>query len=346
MSFPSKSFLERKTIGVFASQVGRAWGMEFLAGVNAAAEEHDVNLVYFIGSKLTPIVTDDATKLSFGLYDLAKPGHLDGLLLTADVAYGVSPEQLKTFSDFYGSLPIVTQSVKIAGASMFIPNNEEGMRAVVEHLIQEHGYKRIAFIRGIGGQIDAEQRFQAYQDELKTHNLRFDEALVVDGDYTTESGKAAIRVLLDERKLRVQAVVAANDHMAFGALEELQQRGLRVPDDVAVTGFDDLREAQVTGVPLTTVRQSFYTAGKRALEALLKRVNGETVPQIILTPTQLLTRWSCGCLPENVRQAAVAPRDVAKTGRLENKREAALRALLNSAGVTEQDPALLQFRES
>lgn len=346
MSFPSKSFLERKTIGVFASQVGRAWGMEFLAGVNAAAEEHDVNLVYFIGSKLTPIVTDDATKLSFGLYDLAKPGHLDGLLLTADVAYGVSPEQLKTFSDFYGSLPIVTQSVKIAGASMFIPNNEEGMRAVVEHLIQEHGYKRIAFIRGIGGQIDAEQRFQAYQDELKTHNLRFDEALVVDGDYTTESGKAAIRVLLDERKLRVQAVVAANDHMAFGALEELQQRGLRVPDDVAVTGFDDLREAQVTGVPLTTVRQSFYTAGKRALEALLKRVNGETVPQIILTPTQLLTRWSCGCLPENVRQAAVAPRDVAKTGRLENKREAALRALLNSAGVTEQDPALLQFREA
>jgi signal transduction histidine kinase len=75
-------------------------------------------------------------------------------------------------------------------------------------------------------------------------------------------------------------------------------------------------------------------------------MNGDTVPQITMTPTQLLTRWSCGCLPENVRQAAVAPRDVAKTGRLENKREAALRALLNSAGVTEQDTALLQFREA
>ena len=346
MSFPSKSSLERKTIGVFATQVGRAWGMEFLAGVNAAAEEHDVNLVHFIGGKLTPIVTDDKTKLSFGLYDLAKPGHLDGLLLTADVAYGVSAEHLKTFSDFYGSIPIVTQSVKIDGASMFIPNNEEGMRAAVRHLIQDHGYKRIAFIRGISGQIDAEQRFQAYQDELKAHSLRFDEALVVDGDYTTESGKDAIRVLLDERKLRVQAVVAANDSMAFGALEALQQRGIRVPDDVAVTGFDDLREAQVTGVPLTTVRQSFYTAGKRAMETLLKRIHGDAVPQVTTTPTQLLTRWSCGCLPENVRQAAVAPRDVAKTGRLENKREAALRALLNSAGVTEQDTALLQFREA
>ena len=346
MSFPSKSSSERKTIGVFASQVGRAWGMEFLAGVNAAAEEHDVNLVHFIGAKLAPIVTDDETKLSFGLYDLAKPGYLDGLLLTADVAYGVTPEHLKIFSDYYGSLPIVTQSVKLDGASMFIPNNEEGMRAAVRHLIQDHGYKRIAFVRGINGQIDAEQRFRAYQDELKANNLRFDEDLVVDGDYTTDSGKAAIRVLLDERKLRVQAVVAANDSMAFGALEALQQRGVRVPDDVAVTGFDDLREAQVTGVPLTTVRQSFYTAGKRALEALFKRINGDTVPQVTMTPTQLLTRWSCGCLPENVRQAAVAPRDVAKTGRLENKREAALRALLNSAGVTEQDAALLQFREA
>ena len=346
MSFPPKSSSERKTIGVFASQVGRAWGTEFLAGVSAAAEERDVNLVHFIGGKLAPIVTDDKTKLSFGLYDLAKPGHLDGLLLTADVAYGVSPEQLKTFSDFYGSIPVVTQSVKLDGASMFIPNNEEGMRAAVRHLIQDHGYKRIAFIRGLNGQIDAEQRFQAYQDELKANNLRFDEDLVVDGDYTPDSGKDAIRVLLDERKLRVQAVVAANDSMAFGALDALQQRGVRVPDDVAVTGFDDLREAQVTGVPLTTVRQSFFTAGKRAMETLLKRINGDTVPQVIMTPTQLLTRWSCGCLPENVRQAAVAPRDVAKTGRLENKREAALRALLNSAGVSEQDTALLQFRDA
>jgi hypothetical protein len=220
------------------------------------------------------------------------------------------------------------------------------MRAVVRHLIEEHGYKRIAFVRGIRGQIDAEQRFQAYQDELKAHQLRFDNDLIVDGDYSTESGRAAVRILLEERKLRVQAIVAANDSMAFGALEALQQRGVRVPDDVAVTGFDDLREAQATGVPLTTVRQSFFTAGKRALEALLHSIQGESIPQVTVTPTQLLIRWSCGCLPENVRQAAVAPREVAKTGRLENKREAALHALLNSAGITEQDPVLPQFKDA
>ena len=163
---------------------------------------------------------------------------------------------------------------------------------------------------------------------------------------TPESGRAAITTLINERQLRFQAVVAANDRMAFGALDALQERGLRVPDNVAVTGFDDLREAQATGVPLTTVRQSFYTAGKNAMETLLRRIQGETVSPVTITPTQLLVRWSCGCLPETVRQAAVALRDVAKTARLENKHEAALRALLNSAGVTDQDPALPQFKDA
>ena len=337
---------ERKTIGVFASQVGRAWGAEFLAGVTAAAVEGNVNLVHFIGGKITPLVPGGSSHSSFGLYDLAKPDQFDGLILASDVAYGVSEDDLKAFRQTFESMPIVTQSVKLDGASMFIPNNVEGMRAVVRHLIEEHGYKRIAFLRGIPGQFDAEQRFQAYKDELKAHDLRFDEKLVVDGDFTPESGREAIHTLLDERRLRFQAVVSANDRMAFGALEALQQRGIRVPDDVAVTGFDDLREAQATGVPLTTVRQSFYIAGRSALEALLKRLKGETVPHTTFVPTQLLIRWSCGCLPENVRQAAVAVRDVAKTGKLENKREAALRALLNSAGITEQDPALLQFKQA
>ncbi len=346
MSLPKKSASERKTIGVFASQVGRAWGAEFISGITAAAEAHNVNLVHFIGGRLTPQISVEKPTPSFGLYDLAKPDQFDGLILTSDIAYGISAAELKVFSDLYGAMPIVTQSVELNGATMFVPDNAEGMRAVVRHLIEEHGYKRIAFICGIPGQVDAEQRFQAYKDELQAHDLRYDEDLVVDGDHTAEGGRDAIATLLDERKLRFQAVVAANDRMAFGALEALQQRGVRVPDDVAVTGFDDLREAQATGVPLTTVRQSFFTAGKHALETLIKKIDGETIPRTIVTPTQLLVRWSCGCLPENVRQAAVLPRDVAKTGKLENKREAALRALLNSAGVTEQDPALPQFKDA
>ena len=336
---------KRKTIAIFASQVGRAWGAEFIAGINDAAEEANVNVVHFIGGALKRSVDQKQNKSSFGLYDLTLPGQFDGLILTADVAYGANAEELKSFRERFGDVPMVTQAVELEGASMFIANNAEGMRSEVRHLIEVHGYKRIAFVRGIPGQIDAEQRFQAYKDELKANGLRFEEKLVVEGDFTSESGRDAVRTLWDERDTRVEAIVAANDRMAFGALEALQQRGVRVPDDVAVAGFDDLREAQATGVPLTTVRQSFYTAGKQAFDALLKRIGGGTIQKVTVTPTQLLVRWSCGCLPENVKQAAVAPRDVAKTGKLENKREAALRALLNAAGITERDSSRAAFRE-
>ena len=267
--------------------------------------------------------------------------------MTADVAYGVSEADLKAFRATHFNTPVVTQSVPLEGATMFIPNNVDGMSTLVRHFNTRcTAGHRIAFIRGLMGQIDSEQRFQAYNAELKAHNLRLDNDLVVVGDFTQESGREAIRILLDERKVRFQAVVAANDRMAFGALEALQLRGVRVPDDVAVTGFDDLREAQTMGVPLTTVRQSFYTAGKNALQSLLERINGGTVQRQVITPTQLLVRWSCGCLPENVRQAAVAPHDVAKTGRLENKRETAMRALLNSTGITEQDSTIPQYKDA
>src|SRR5919106_5960526 len=207
MLSPIKSTSARKTIGVFASQVGREWGAEFIAGINAAAEENNVNIVHFIGGRLTPMREPNQTKPSYGLYDLAKPDQLDGLLLTADVAYDTNAGDLKAFSDLYGDLPIVTQSVELEGASMFIPNNIEGMRAAVRHLIETHGYKRIAFIRGIEGQIDAEQRFQAYQAELQAYGIHYDEELVGEGDYTLESGRAAVRTLLDERGLRFQALV-------------------------------------------------------------------------------------------------------------------------------------------
>jgi signal transduction histidine kinase len=219
------------------------------------------------------------------------------------------------------------------------------MRAMIRHLIEVHGYKRIAFIRGIKGQLEADQRFEAYKQELAAHNIPFDERIVVEGNYSPESGRAAVRTLLDERGLRIQSIAASNDRMAFGAIEVLQQRGIQVPDSVAVTGFDDVSESQSMGVPLTTVHQSFTKAGRLAFGALIKRMNGESVDEINILPAQLVVRWSCGCLPENVKRAVVLPKEVAHTSRLENKRDAAIHALFEAAGVSVKDPAQAQYRD-
>ena len=328
---------KRRTIAVLGAQFTRVWGSEFITGVLDAATADDVNVVCFAGGKPHLLAAADGGR-SYGLYDLIKPGQFDGILLAADIAHGLTDAEVEGFCRSFAPTPIASFAIPAAGITTFMADSEGGMRAVIRHLIEQHNYTRIAFVRGPRGQVEAEQRFQAYKAELKAHDIPFNEQLVVDGDFTPESGRAAVRTLLDERNLRIQAIAAANDRMAFGVLEAFQQRGIHVPDHIAVTGFDNVSEAQSMGAPLTTVRQSFYEGGKNAYAGLMKRINGEPVDDVNLLPSELVVRWSCGCLPENIHQAIVMPKEVAHTGSLGNKRTAAIRALVGAAGIPEDDP--------
>jgi len=343
MTAAKKSTSERKTIAVLGAQLSRVWGAEFMAGVLDSAKAHDTNVIYFAGGKPVAIAAPQHGGQSYGLYDLIKPGQFDGILLAADIGHGASSEDIKNFCRVFAPTPVASFAVQAQGVSSFIADNIGGMRAVIRHLIEEHGYKRIAFVSGLKGDLESDQRLSAYREELKAHNIRFDEHLVVEGDYSPESGRAAVRTLLDERGMRVQAIAASNDRMAFGVMEALQQRGINVPDSIALTGFDDVSESQSVGVPLTTVHQSFHEAGQLTFEALLKRINGEHVSAVNILPAQLIVRWSCGCLPENVQRAVVLNKEVAHTGKLENKRDAAIRALLGAAGIPENSPAKAQY---
>ena len=334
---------ERKTIAVLGGQLSRAWGAEFMAGVLSSAKTHDINVVYFAGGKPIALASPKDGRRSYGLYDLIKPGQYDGVLLSAEIGHGLSPEDIKNFYSAFVPAPVASVAIQADGISSFIVDNEGGMRAVIRHLIEMHAYKRIAFIRGPKGHMDADQRFNAYQEQLKAHSIRFDEKLVVEGDDTPESGRAAVRTLLDDRGIRMQAIVASNDRMAFGVMEALEQRGIQVPESMALTGFDDVSEAQSMGVPLTTVHQPFYETGQRAVEALLKRIDGGQVDDINIIPADLVVRWSCGCLPESIQKAIVLPKEVAHTGRLENKRDAAIQALCGAVRIAENDPLKPQY---
>jgi len=336
MMIPEKESSDRKTIGVLLAQISRVWGAEYLAGVNQAAQENDLNVVCFVGGKPTRIVTPGQIQPSYGLYDLVKPGGFDGLLLAADLAHGLTQKEINDFCKSLAPTPMVAHAIEANGVPHLIANNLDSMREIIRHLIEEHGYKRIAFIKGVEGQLEAEMRFQAYREELEAHNIPFHKKLVVQGDFTPESGRAAIRKLIDERGVRFQALAAANDRMAFGALEELQLREVPVPDTIALTGFDDVTETALSGVPLTTVRQSFFDAGKDTVSLLLKRINGERVAHSNRIDTKMIVRWSCGCLPESIRQAAVGQKEVAQTSQLHNKHIAVVKAMIGVSGVSEK----------
>lgn len=342
MSAINKTSESRKTIAVLGAQISRISSADFMAGVLDSAKAHDVNVVSFSGGKPNPIPSASGN-LSYGLYDLIQPGQFDGILLSADIAHGLTLDELTRFSKIFSPTPIVSFANPIKNVSTFMSDNEGGVRSVISHLIKEHGYKRIAFIRGPKGQIESDLRFEAYKAELKANQIRYDENLVLEGDFSPESGRAAVRTLFDERGIRVQAIASSNDRMAFGVLEALAQRSIAVPETVALTGFDNISEAQLMGVPLTTVHQSFYESGKQAFEALLKKINGEPVQEINILPAHLVVRWSCGCLPDSIHKSIVLPKEVAHTGRLENKRDAAIRALLGAAGIHESETDITPY---
>lgn len=339
---------KRPTIGVLTTRIGRVWGNEFMLGVVDTAQALDVNLLCFVGGRLI-----EDNRAEFSLYDLADPEKLDGVILAADLGHGVSRQVVQRFIQRFTNLPMVALSMELEGVPAILSDRTNGMRLAVAHLINAHQRTRLAFIQGPVGQMEAEQRYQAYLEAIKEHHIPYDPSLVVGGDFTLESGRNAVSTLLDERHMAFDALVAANDRMAFGALEVLQERGLQVPSDVALIGFDDIQEAKMLSVPLTTVRQPFYATGQQAVSTLVSLIKGEPVPKQVVLPTELVLRWSCGCLPPAIRQVSqveqvpavshpidATPADNLKA--LRSQRPAALRALLEQFSTQAMSSAARQ----
>ncbi len=169
--------------------------------------------------------------------------------------------------------------------------NRQGAQQAVEHLARL-GRRRIGTITGrleLGSGMD---RFIGYRQALQRLNREVDENLIVEGDFTEAGGYAGMRRLL---VYKPDAVFVASDHMAMGALRAIREAGMRVPDDIAIVGFDDMPFATLATPPLTTIRQSVLRIGQLATEGLIGLLQGTiTPPYQVSLPTQLVIRESCG----------------------------------------------------
>jgi DNA-binding LacI/PurR family transcriptional regulator len=162
-----------------------------------------------------------------------------------------------------------------------------GVRQAVEHLLAR-GRRRIATIAGPQDMVAGRDRLGAYQRAMTGSGRG---PMVAVGDFTRASGAAAMRQLLAEHP-GLDAVLAASDLMAHGALGVLREAGRRVPDDVAVVGFDDIELARYTDPPLTTVRQPIQRIGQAMARQLLRLLTGEPVEPAVILPTELVIRGS------------------------------------------------------
>ncbi len=263
-----------------------------LKGVIAGARENQDLLLCLPGRTVASSVPERRAR-NF-VFDLV-PDEAKGILvLSGSIANDISPEVLREWLQRFGERPMCCMGVPVPGCRNVEVDNEGGLSGVVEHLIAQHSARTIAFIGGPRAGAEAAVRLAAFRSTMKRAGLEVDERLVVEGDYTRESGERAIRVLLHERRhstASLDAVVAANDYMAIGAMEELARLGVQVPGQIKVVGFDDMESARAAHPRLTTVRQPAFQQG---LEGFRLLRDGTATSEMKL-PTELVVRHSCGC---------------------------------------------------
>jgi LacI family transcriptional regulator len=219
-------------------------------------------------------------------------GKVDGLLMAEDVLPAADMRALAR------RIPVVVIAGRRDEAELdvVVADNHSGLTALVAHLVGHHCYRRLCFVTGPKDAPDARERQAAFEDSVRASQDSVIEQ-VIHGDFSEGSGAAAARVLLDRRALP-EAVVCANDQMAIGVLREFQREGIRVPADVALTGFDDVYPSRLTDPPLTTVSQPVRELGTRAAQRLLARIGNPALsPQTQMLTTSAVIRGSCGCLP-------------------------------------------------
>jgi DNA-binding LacI/PurR family transcriptional regulator/C4-dicarboxylate-specific signal transduction histidine kinase/ActR/RegA family two-component response regulator len=247
------------------------------------------------------------------VYDMIGAESVAGLVLvSAGLASVCGAERFAKWCQRRAPLPRCSLGMAVEGVPSVVADNLAGMRVLLEHQIEVHGCRRIAFLRGTAGNADAETRYRLYREVLARYEISHDPALEVEGAFTIASGIEATTELV-ARGVSFDALVCASDGMALGALQVLQARGIRVPRDVALTGFDDLVMGRLSDPTLTTVQQPLGHMAALAVEILVRQIRGVDVPLCSELPTSFIARESCGCglnrIAQPVRALLSSPAD-------------------------------------
>jgi phosphoserine phosphatase RsbU/P len=302
----------RPRVGLLVEALANPFWNELVLAVESAARRRGVDLFVFVGGSLD--VPDPAAQQANICYELPSPDNLDGLIVLPLGAYA-GAERLEQYVQRYPGLAVAGLTAILSNVPSVCVDNLESMHRAISHLVDVHGARRIAFIQGPKNNAEAELRYRGYRRALIGHNIKQDLELVFRGDFQQESGARATRALIDSGK-PFDALVAANDEMALGALAELEARGIKVPKQALVVGFDDVAEGRWGRPSLTTIRQPYAALAEAALERVLAQLEGKQVPALSFLPGELVARESCTCrallgspagMPASEPRASVAP---------------------------------------
>jgi len=252
----AQSLHSRKTgaIGILLPYVSGEFYAELLNGIDGAAQR---------GGRMLLISTSHNSEEELEAAMKGMYRRVDGLLVMAPVT--TSDAVLRRAPR---DIPVVFMNTRTERENIPLLSfdNYGGMRAMTEHLI-ERGHTSIGFITGVSDAFDAQERFRGYREALHAAGIQLREDLIVEGDYTQQSGFDGAKYLLGLDQPPT-AIMTSNDDAAFGALAAIRKAGLSVPDDVALTGFDDIPSSRFVTPPLSTVHVPVRELGRRSVELL------------------------------------------------------------------------------
>lgn len=268
------------TLGVLLPDLHGEFFSEVIRGIDQTAQRHGHHV-------LVSSSHEDRTAVESALRSMR--GRVDGLIVMWPE---IDPAAVPNLP---AGCPVVLLSAPIGphGFDVITVANYEGAYAMVCHLL-DMGHRRIAIIKGLEGNADAAERLRGYRAALESAGLA-SAAIEVAGDFTEGSGFRGATQLLD-RQVRPTAIFAANDAMAIGALSALREAGVRVPDEIALAGFDDIPMARYVDPALSTVHVDISALGEHATLRLLAAVREKDKHEhrAETLPTTLVLRRSCG----------------------------------------------------
>ncbi len=252
---------------------------ELLDGITQKAKGLGYDVLLFSGilNSQQELDYNDYVKGMENIYELLSVADVDGILFAADWFYNPQTKEHIYQQLAMTEVPVVVMGEQRDGFPCVFMKQRSAMYALTEHLIMEHGYRDFCFLAGIEGHRDSEERMQGFCDALAAHEIPFDETAVFYGNFWVDEPKKLATQIADGILKVPQAVVCANDTMAIALIDALMARGVRVPEDIAVTGFDGRWETYYTTTQrITTVSGSFFRFGADAVNRLHQML-GHTV---------------------------------------------------------------------
>lgn len=282
----ARHLASRKTrvVGLLLNNLHNDFFVPLLNGVEAVVREKNYNLI---------VATYHASIRNETLPPIG-PHNTDGMLVFSD---GLTDDDLVRLNKTNFPMVLVHRS---SPPSVSIPSvtveNLEITKTLIEHLIRVHGKRRILFLRGPLYQEDSMRREAGYRSALEANGIPFDENLIINGEFERDISFQVMNDFLSNgRRTSFDAVFSGDDDAAIGVLRSLQQHGLKIPEDVAVVGFDDLGFAPFLNPPLTTVRAPTEEVGRVATERLFDLLEDQSLNEAMVLPTEIIFRRSCGC---------------------------------------------------